>query len=328
MKRISTILMILILLAVLAAGCQKQADPLPMSSGYGCAVYTEQGCSKQVVATGGEIQVESGGTLDLQSGATVDLAGTLANSGGSVTIADNFAVTGTSDLQGNVSDSGGVFTVADNVLVDGAADAIQFTVQGYVTQTSGLLVLEQSDGTDKLTVSNDGNLVVAGTSDLQGNLGDSGGALTAADNVLIDGAADAEQLVVQGNGTQTSNVFVVETSAGADKFTVSNDGNTDIAGTLNYGANNLYPLGNSSSGLQVVYGTAQITTTGTVAHGLTTVTWALCSLAEDSGATAGDAAFCSVSVSANVVTIKLWDDDVGGATEVDVSVNYIIIGAP
>ena len=122
MKRISTILMILILLAVLAAGCQKQADPLPMSSGYGCAVYTEQGCSKQVVATGGEIQVESGGTLDLQSGATVDLAGTLANSGGSVTIADNFAVTGTSDLQGNVSDSGGVFTVADNVLVDGAAN--------------------------------------------------------------------------------------------------------------------------------------------------------------------------------------------------------------
>ena len=48
------------------------------------------------------------------------------------------------------------------------------------------------------------NLAVIGTTDLQGNVSDTEGALTIADNVLIDGAADTEQLTIQGNSTQTS----------------------------------------------------------------------------------------------------------------------------
>jgi hypothetical protein len=35
------------------------------------AIYKEQGGNKQVVATGGEIELQSGGTLDIQSGAVV-----------------------------------------------------------------------------------------------------------------------------------------------------------------------------------------------------------------------------------------------------------------
>lgn len=41
---------------------------------------------------------------------------------------------------------------------------------------------------------------------------------------IIDGSADAIQLTVQGNGTQTSNLFVCETSAGTDLFVVSGTG--------------------------------------------------------------------------------------------------------
>lgn len=37
---------------------------------YQCDVYTEQGCAKYVVASGGELEVQSGGGLDVQEGAT------------------------------------------------------------------------------------------------------------------------------------------------------------------------------------------------------------------------------------------------------------------
>ncbi len=121
--------------------------------------------------------------------------------------------------------------VAGYELIDGAADAIQLRVQGYTTQTNSLLVLETSAGTDKFTVSNDGNTVIVGTTDQQGNVSDSGGAWTLADNALIDGAADAIQLTVQGNATQTSSLLVAEQSDGTDVFRVSNDGNTLILGT-------------------------------------------------------------------------------------------------
>jgi hypothetical protein len=44
-------------------------------------IYTEQGGAKEVVASGGEIEVQSGATLDCQSGCTTTLAGTNTISG-------------------------------------------------------------------------------------------------------------------------------------------------------------------------------------------------------------------------------------------------------
>lgn len=50
---------------------------------------------------------------------------------------------------------------ADNkLLIDGSANVIQFRLQGHSTQTSSLLVLEQSDGTDVLAVANTGDITV------------------------------------------------------------------------------------------------------------------------------------------------------------------------
>lgn len=126
----------------------------------------------------------------------------------------------TLDVDGNISSGTGAITATDNVIVDGAADAEQLVIQGYSTQTNNPFVIEQSDGTDKFTVSNAGNVVVAGTSDLQGNVSDSGGTLTVADNAAITGQADAEQLVVTGYTTQTNSLFVVEDSSNSDIFEV------------------------------------------------------------------------------------------------------------
>lgn len=200
-------------------------------------------------------------------------------------------------------------------------------VAWLVFARSDPLVQQGVTNFDDLSLS--GDLTVAGTSSLAGNLADSGGAFTIADNVLIDGAADAEQLVVQGFSTQTNSPLVVEQSTGTNVFTVSNAGNVDAAGTLQYGADDLYPVGYSASGQQLVYGTSTITTTATAAHGLTTVTWAQCTLGEDPTAGAGDAAMCTVAVAGNVVTLKTWQDDfVTGATETNVDVHWLVVGAP
>jgi hypothetical protein len=119
----------------------------------------------------------------------------------------------------------------------------------------------------------------------------------------------------------------------AEDVTVSDDlavsGNTDIAGTLQYGANDLYPVGYASSGQQVVYGTDVITGTATASHGLTTVTLCMCTLGKDPDDDAGDAAMCTTAVSSNVCTLKTWQDDfVTAATEADVPVYWVVIGAP
>jgi hypothetical protein len=71
--------------------------------------------------------------------------------------------------------------ISGTELIDGSANSIQLTVRGYTTQTAGLLVFENSAGTDELTLSNAGALFVNGTADLRGNLSDGGGTFTVAD---------------------------------------------------------------------------------------------------------------------------------------------------
>lgn len=46
------------------------------AQGYQCAVYREEGCSREVIASGGSIDVESGGEMDIESGGALKFAGT------------------------------------------------------------------------------------------------------------------------------------------------------------------------------------------------------------------------------------------------------------
>jgi hypothetical protein len=129
----------------------------------------------------------------------------------------------------------------------------------------------------------------------------------------------------------------VYTEQGCTKYIVADGGEVEIqsGGTLDvqsgatFNIDSLYPIGYASSGQQLVYGTSSITGTATADHGLTTVTWALCTLGEDPTSGAGDAAMCTVEVSANVVTVKVWQDDfVTAATETDVVVHWLVVGTP
>jgi cytoskeletal protein CcmA (bactofilin family) len=90
-----------------------------------------------------------------------------------------------------------------------------------------LYVADNADADGSITA---GSLVVEGTSDLQGNVSDSGGVLTVADNAAITGAADAIQLTVTGYTTQTNVLQTWEQSGGADVATMSNAGLLTTAG--------------------------------------------------------------------------------------------------
>ena len=60
---------------------------------------------------------------------------------------------------------GGAITVNDNVLIDGDSDEVQLTAQGHSTQTSAILAVEDSAGTDRFTVDAYGNVIITPTLD-------------------------------------------------------------------------------------------------------------------------------------------------------------------
>ncbi len=165
-----TIVLMGLLLAALGS-------PAPIDAQANIPCYREQGGAKTVAGSGCEYEFQSGSTLDVQDGTTFSISDlTLTDD---LVIAGDLAVTGTSDLKGNVSDSGGVFTFADNVIIDGQSDAVQLTVQGYTTQTNAALVVENSSGTDLVTVSNTG-------------------LLTADDVTVVDDLTVTDDLIVTG----------------------------------------------------------------------------------------------------------------------------------
>lgn len=142
----------------------------------------------------------------------------------------------------NVTLSGDIIAAGDgtfggNLSVAGVLAAAEFITGNGDVVIPGSLVI-----TDDVTANGNGliagNLVVSGTSTLvgatniQGNLSDSGGAFTVADNVMIDGAADAVQLTVQGNATNNNLLLVVENSAGTDQFSVGNTGDAIVGDDL------------------------------------------------------------------------------------------------
>ncbi len=101
----------------------------------------------------------------------------------------------------------------------------------------------------------------------------------------------------------------------------------DVEGPIEYGPNDLYPLGHVTSTQQLVYGTEYLTGTADVATGLSTVTWALCTLAGDPSTQAGATAHCTVEVAANTVTVKAWQDDFTAATD-NTNIHWLAIGQP
>jgi hypothetical protein len=143
--------------------------------------------------------------------------------------------------------------------------------------------------------------------------------------LTIFALAGCDALIPQGlMGAGVTNLTNLELAGTLDVA-----GNTDLVGTLNYGANNLYPVGYDTSGEQFLFVTQDLTQSEViVTTGLATITYALCTLCEDPAA-ATDAAFCTISITTNVVTGKIWQADGSTASgEANVCVNALIVGTP
>lgn len=129
-----------------------------------------------------------------------------------------------------------------------------------------------------------GNVSVTGDLDVDG--------LTNLDDVDIDG-------YIQGDG------FYIADTTGNTLIT----GTLDVASTVNYGSDNLYPLGYVSADIQIECGvTATFTDTVAVtASALTTATYVIATQITDPAATA---VFLTVDApAANVFNIDSWEDD-------------------
>jgi len=181
-------------------------------------------------------------------------SGTWDSGGMDLALFDTYAINGTNVLEAGALGTGvGIASISTNLvglIIDGKADEVQLTVQGHSTQTNNLFLVEKSDGTDLLTIANSGamNVIGALTATSYGGITEANlldksavetvsGEWTFTDKVFIDGSGAADvQLTVQGATSQSTNIFVVEISSGADKFFVDSDGDTIMRGHISMGA--------------------------------------------------------------------------------------------
>lgn len=126
--------------------------------------------SGTVTALGSDISLTSevSGVLPIANGGS-NKALTLSNGGIVWTDADSFEVVTASSTASDwiLSGAAGSPTFSNTTTtaktIDGSADAVQLTVQGHSTQTSDIFLVEKSDGTDLLQVTNVNGTAIRGT---------------------------------------------------------------------------------------------------------------------------------------------------------------------
>ncbi|KKR01193.1 MAG: NOTCH2 protein, partial [Candidatus Woesebacteria bacterium GW2011_GWB1_39_12] len=190
------------------------ADDLTIDPGGG-GVKIGTGTQGIVDLTGDDLYVtgdlELDGSLVVGSDSVNDLTGTgLQVSSGSLQ-----ATLGTSIESSEISDS----TIQEVDLNASNSPTSGYTLT-YNSSTSGFTWTDLASSTTIWTDSGTTTYLTTTTDELV--LGGSSPLSSA--KFSIDGDTDQIQLLLQANSTQTSNVFVIENSAGSDIFSVNNDG--------------------------------------------------------------------------------------------------------
>lgn len=155
---------------------------------------------------GTPLKIEADGA-DANVSIDLDLKGT-----GVLDVNGLFTINGTVSLNAIIDDDTMATATATNV-------PTAESVVAYIAATPG----GAGGSNTELQYNNAG--VLDGISSLTYN----GTNVTSTRGAIIDGSSDEIQLKVQGNATQTSNVFEVEDSAASNLLTVDNSGNVDIA---------------------------------------------------------------------------------------------------
>lgn len=202
---------------------------------------------------------------------------------------------------------------------------LSLIVSGFALNEAGKVQDIEAMGVtnlSSLTLSDD--LVVGGTTTNTGATTQTGaftvgGLLSANGGIAVDSTAFTVA-DTSGNTVINGTLQVTGTSTLV--------GNTDVAGTLQFGSDNLYGIGFATANYQIVCGTATVTGTNQsiAATGLTTVTHAIVTMDTDPGTGAGDPFLVTVDTpSGGNVVVDVWQDDVSAATS-GAALYYCAIG--
>jgi len=282
---------------------------LAQGGDYSSACYRADGGDTWVCGSGGEMRIDAGGTLSVAGTASF---GTITATAfvGDVTGDLTGDVTGdlTGDVTGNVTG-----TLTGNVTGDVTGD-LTGDVTGDVTgNVTGTL-------TGNVTGDVTGNLTGDVTGDLTGDVtGNVTGTLTG--NVTGDVTGN---LTGDVTGDLTGDIIGSSGTTIHDNVTIT--GTLDIGGaSVNYGPNNLYPIGYTDSGFQAKWGSDVITATKNVVHGLTTPVMGVCTLGGE--LVDNEEQLCSVKISGSTVSIYVYKE-AGAAGDSGVTVYWYLIGLP
>ena len=200
-------------------------------------------------------------------------------------------------------DAGGTLSVA------GTASFGTITATAFVGDVTG-------DLTGNVT----GDLTGDVTGDLTGDVtGNVTGTLTG--NVTGDVTGN---LTGDVTGDLTGDIIGSSGTTIHDNVTIT--GTLDIGGaSVNYGPNNLYPIGYTDSGFQAKWGSDVITATKNVVHGLTTPVMGVCTLGGE--LVDNEEQLCSVKISGSTVSIYVYKE-AGAAGDSGVTVYWYLIGLP
>lgn len=181
------------------------------------------------------------------------------------------------------------------------------SIDGYVTSTVADLEVTSSALINKLDVTG----TVTATSFVGNVTGNLTGNVTG--NVNGDVTGDLTGDILGSSGTDIK-----------DDVTIT--GTLDVAGaSLNYGPNDLYPLGSADSGFQAKWGSTVITATANVVHGLTGPVMGVCSIGAE--LVDNEEQVCSVKISGSTVSIYVYKE-AGAAGDSGVKVYWLVLGTP
>jgi hypothetical protein len=163
-------------------------------SSYNTLVYMEQGGSRQVVASGGSLDVESGGELDVESGGALKIAGTQVTA----TAAELNAA---ADQSGRVVSGGTAATLAITQATHGErVVTLSVTTGQAVTLPAAtgsgarlLFVLTASVASNSTTIKVTGNDTMTGTALMAQDSADTA--------VMFETAADSDTISFNGSTT-------------------------------------------------------------------------------------------------------------------------------
>lgn len=181
-------------------------------------------------------------------------ASDISNIATDVVVNDNLHVTGNADVDGTLNADGATTLNGAVTLGDNAAD--QVTATGNLDAANGLDVTnaDLTVGGSNFTVDDaTGNMIVVGTSNLQGTVSNTAGSLTFGDDIVVTGTSNLQGSIANSTGNLTISDIVVVNSGGATDMSfdetsiVRNSASTETLAFDNTGAGDINVLINGAT---------------------------------------------------------------------------------